>query len=401
MRPRHKRGRSYFSKLSHLTKRLEIVKPLVNIALAGCGTVGSAVAKQLILQRDRIEQRTGVKYDLRVIAVADASKERSAVLSSSTFTANTLEAIDDPYIDVVIECIGGTGEAAEVVERALDHGRHVVTANKDLIATQGPRLHALAISRGVSLQYEGAVGGAIPLVRILNDAVAGDDVLAFSGVLNGTCTSILSGMEDGSDFTQALANARRLGYAEADPSNDIDGTDAAHKLAIVIQRAFQSAVLSPRLVRRGIAGVTAEHVVEARRRGLCLRLVAAAVKTSDGIAAEVAPVAVPRPHSFAKTAGAQNAARIYLRSAELLEFGGAGAGGEATASAVLSDVVAVLRAIAERNDVRKHAHRCQLGAVAQVSPLFGALEPSGVWEYPLWSDDRIAREATPREVACA
>lgn len=369
------------------------MRPFVNIALAGCGTVGSAVAERLILQRAEIERRAGVKYELRTIAVADASKRRSLILQTAAFTGNALEAVDDPYVDVVIECVGGTLEAAEIVERALDRGRHVITANKDLIATQGPRLHELALLRGAILQYEAAVGGGVPLIRVINDALAGDDVLAFWGVLNGTCTSILSGMEDGLEFAQALDLAQRLGYAEADPRSDVDGTDAAHKLAIVIQRAFRLAVLSPRIARRGIADVTTEHVAAARQRGQCLRLVAAVVRTRDGVAAEVAPVVVPQEHAFARTAGAQNSARMLASSAGLLEFAGTGAGGDATASAVLSDVVAVLRAIAERNDVRQHRHRSPLHATAQVPPLFGALNRSGIGDFQLWDDDRIMAEA--------
>src|SRR5580704_5825843 len=214
--------------------------------MLGCGTVGESVALRLTSERDAIERRVGVRYDLRAIAVRDGRKGRSTMLRHELFTCDASSVVEDPHVDLVIECIGGTTLAAELVERALDRGRHVVTANKDLLATQGPRLAAIAASRGVTLRYEAAVGGAIPIVRSLDDALAGDEVRAIAGVFNGTCTAILSAMDDGASYADALAHAQKLGYAEADPANDVDGVDAAHKLALLVQLAFGLAVLSPR-----------------------------------------------------------------------------------------------------------------------------------------------------------
>ena len=232
------------------------MKLTVGVGLLGCGNVGASVADRLQREREIIERRSGVRYELRAIAIRDPHKNRPASLDPRLFSRDARAVIDDPHIDLIVELIGGASEAAEFVERALDRGRHVVTANKDLLATQGPRLRALAGSRRVNLRYEAAVAGAIPIVRTLDEALAGDEIRSVSGVVNGTCTAILSAMEDGADYAGSLERAQRLGYAEADPSNDVGGLDATHKLALVAQLAFGLAVISPRIRHTGIAGVT-------------------------------------------------------------------------------------------------------------------------------------------------
>ncbi|MGC1760119.1 MAG: homoserine dehydrogenase [Candidatus Cybelea sp.] len=302
--------------------------------------------------------------------------------------------VDDPNVDLVVELIGGTTDAAELVERALDRGCHVVSANKDLLATQGPRLLSLAATRGVELRFEAAVGGAIPIVRTLHDALAGDEVLAVAGVLNGSCTSILSAMENGASFDEALARAKRLGYAEADPSNDVDGHDAAHKLALLAQLAFGLAVVSPRIPRSGIVPVTQRDVARARMLGLRIRLVAAMVLTARGIAAEVAPLLVPEEHEFGRTAGAENVVQIAARDAGRLVLRGPGAGGIATRSAVLGDVVSVLRGLRQRHGLAARARRSALAPAIDVEPFFARL-PS-VAELPhfkVWDDAATNVEA--------
>ncbi|HTX59467.1 MAG TPA: homoserine dehydrogenase, partial [Verrucomicrobiae bacterium] len=345
----------------------------VGIGLLGCGTVGASVAERLIAARDAIERRSGVGYELRAIAVRDERKPRPASLPAALFTRDAGAVVDDATIDLIVECVGGTVEAADLVERALDRGRHVVTANKDLLATQGPRLQAIAASRGVTLRYEAAVGGAIPIIRSLDDALAGDEVRAIGGVFNGTCTSILSAMEDGAGYAEALARAQQLGYAEADPTSDVDGIDAAHKLALLVQLAFSLAVLSPRIRRVGISGITKRDIARAKMLGLRIRLVAAAVRAPGGALAEVAPLLVPQSHPFARARGAENVARVVARDAGALELRGAGAGGRATASAVLGDVVSALRAIGERHDLAHRGRERALDAAIDVSPLFDAL----------------------------
>jgi homoserine dehydrogenase len=367
------------------------MKLSAGIGILGCGTVGGSVADRLQRERASIEARSGVRYELRAIAVRDDAKVRASSLPRELFTTDPESVVEDSQIDVVIECIGGTSAATELVERALDRGCHVVTANKDLLATQGPRLAAIAASRGVTLRYEAAVGGAIPIVRSLEDALAGDDVRAIAGVFNGTCTSILSAMEDGANFADALQRAQRLGYAEADASNDVEGTDAAHKLALLIQLAFNLAVLSPRIRRTGISWITRRDIARARMLGLRIRLVAAAVRTPLGVLADVAPLLVPETHSFAQTHGAENVARVIARDAGSLELRGAGAGGPATASAVLGDVVTTLRAIGERHDLAHRGRDRALQPALEVAPLFDSLpRHPDVPQLAIWQDDPTA-----------
>jgi len=315
----------------------------VGIALLGCGTVGGGVADVLSQRRAHIEGRSGISYD--IVGIANRSRDPIAL-------------VDDSRVDVVVEAIGGTSVALECIERALDHHKHVVTANKDVIATQGPRLRALASARGVTLRYEASVASAVPIISTLDHALAGDEVLEIGGVLNGTCNFILGKMRDGQTFNESLRQAQQAGYAESDPRSDIEGTDAAHKLAILIQHAFSLPVITPHVPHRGIAGVTSAAVRRARQHGYELKLVAYAQRAQDdkGIVAEVGPVLVPFAHPFARCSGVENVVRVVGASAGPLFFSGAGAGREAAASAMIGDVVATLRTIAERHGTRTIAH---------------------------------------------
>ncbi len=199
----------------------------VRIALLGCGTVGSGVARLLVSSESSVPARSGVDYWLSAIAVRSLAKPRPPEIPASLFTEDAESLVGDPSIDVVIECIGGTGVAARLVEAALRAGKHVVTANKDLLATRGPELRALAAERRVTIAYEAAVGGAIPIVRTIAESLAGEEILEVGGVLNGTTNFILSKMFEGQTYQSALAQAQRLGFAEADPTNDVEGIDAA------------------------------------------------------------------------------------------------------------------------------------------------------------------------------
>jgi homoserine dehydrogenase len=318
----------------------------VGIGLLGCGTVGASVADGLQRERERIMERAGVAYRLHAIAIRDCTKRRPESIQRELFTTAARTVVDDPRVDVVVELIGGLDDAADLVERALRRSRHVVTANKDLIATAGPRLRALAERGGIALRCDAAVGGAIPVLRILDEALAGDEVSGVAGVLNGTCTAILSAMEAGSGFEEALADAQRRGYAEADPRNDVEGIDTAHKLAIIAQTAFGVPLLSRQIPTKGIAGITLHDVARARRHGLRVRLVAKAERAPQGVRAEVAPVLLPEEHEFARTLGVENAVQIDARAAGRLTLRGDGAGGSATASSVLGDIVTILRSFA-------------------------------------------------------
>jgi homoserine dehydrogenase len=366
------------------------VESTIGIGLLGCGTVGSSVAERLISERNAIERRAGARYELRGIAIRDPHKQRAPLLDRRLFTTDARAVVDDPGVDLVIELIGGDGEAATFVERALERGRHLVTANKDLVATRGPRLFALAASAGAGLRFEAAVAGAIPIVRTLGDALAGDEVFSVAGVINGTCTAILSAMEEGATFDDALASAQELGFAELDPSNDVGGNDAAHKLAILAQLAFGAAVISPRIRRTGIVSVTRRDVARARMSESRIRLLAAAISTERGILAEVAPVLVHQDHEFARTSGAENVVIVESRDAGQLVLRGIGAGGDATASAVLGDVVTLLRAIAGRRSGSSLGLADALQPAMDVEPFFSSLaRASELPEYRVWDDQAI------------
>lgn len=319
----------------------------VGIGLVGCGTVGTAVARRLLAQRQDIEAGAGVRYELRAIAVRSPERIRSTI-PRELFIADARSLAADSAVDVLVECAGGTGDIAEIVEGALERGAHVVTANKDLIATQGPRLQAISAACGGTLSYEAAVCAAIPIVRVLSHSLAGDEIRCIAGIVNGTTNAILCAMENGSDYAQALADAQLRGYAEADPSSDVDGHDAAHKLALLAQLGFRCNVVSQQITRRGISHITTRDIARARALGRRIRLIAAAKKTQRGICAQVAPLLVPEDHPFAQTCGAQNALRIVARDAGTLLLCGEGAGGASTASAVVGDVMTALRAIGER-----------------------------------------------------
>jgi homoserine dehydrogenase len=322
--------------------RTELDRHHVRIALLGCGTVGSGVAILLLDSAGAITARSGVSYSLDAIAVRQADKPRAAEIARELLTSDPWPLVVDPRIDVVIECIGGTREAGDLVEAALQHGKHVVTANKDLVATRGPELRALAAHNGATIAYEAAVGGAIPIVRTIAESLAGEEILEVGGVLNGTTNFILSEMFAGASYESALERAQQLGFAETDPTNDVEGIDAAHKLAILAQLAFRRALHTDQIPRRGISAVSSGDVSLAKRLGYVLKLVACA-RHSGSL---VTPAYVARVHPFAQPAGPQNCIRVTGRNSGSLTFAGTGAGSAPTASAVIGDVVAVLRRIA-------------------------------------------------------
>jgi homoserine dehydrogenase len=321
-------------------------RALGGVGLLGCGTVGSGVARRLIASHPGL---------IKGIAVRDPRKPRD--VQWNDFGGDPFDVVDDPQVRVVVECIGGLGLARELVLRAIARGKDVVTANKDLVATEGPWLAAFAARTGASLRYEGAVGGAIPIVRALAGSLADEDVLEIGGVLNGTTNFVLDAMESGAEYAEALAEAQRLGFAEQDPRSDVDGHDAAHKLAILAGLAFRRPSVSSALARRGIGGISREDVRAGAERGLRLKLVAVARRVlrqaqddndAQGdvsvIEAGVTPAFVPEDHPFARPRGAENVVRVLGRGCGPLVFSGFGAGGDATASAVVADVLAALDA---------------------------------------------------------
>jgi homoserine dehydrogenase len=345
--------------------RTTLERSRLRIGLLGCGTVGSGVANLLLHFEDEITGRCGVGFQLAGIAVLDTDKPRGVELPSELLTGDSFALADDPEIDVIVECIGGLGVAAELVERALRGGKHVVTANKELLATRGPELRALARANHVSIAYEAAVGGAIPIVRTIVEPLAGEDILEVGGVVNGTTNFILSEMFGGASYDRALTAAQRRGYAEADPAADVEGIDAAHKLAILSQLAFRHAIVTADIPRTGITGISRDDVSLAKRLGLTIKLIACARQNAQ----IVTPAYVRREHAFAQPAGPQNCVRVIGRSSGTLTFAGTGAGSAPTASAVVGDVIAVLRRILAGRAVHHWFDDTALGEPARGVPL--------------------------------
>jgi homoserine dehydrogenase len=319
-------------------------RPL-RIALLGCGVVGTEVVRLLAEQSHDLEARIGAPLELAGIAVRNLSITRDPVVDPSLLTTDA-EGLIGKDIDIVVEVIGGIEPARSYILAAMAKGAAVVTANKALLAQDGSSLHEAAEKFGVDLYYEASVAGAIPLLRPLRESLAGDIVHRVLGIVNGTTNFILTRMDEtGATFADALAEATALGYAEADPSADIDGFDAAAKAAILAGLAFHTRVTLVDVHREGIADVTAAAVASAREMGCVVKLLAIAERSKDnlGVTVRVHPAMIPRSHPLAGVREAFNAVFVECEAAGELMFYGRGAGGAPTASSVLGDIVAVAR----------------------------------------------------------
>jgi homoserine dehydrogenase len=317
------------------------------VALLGCGTVGSEVVRLLTDQSSELTARIGAEVRLAGIAVRRPHRHPDVPAELLTTDAEELISRDD--VDVVIEVIGGIEPARSLLLAALGTGRGVVTANKALLAECGADLFAAADAAGADLYFEAAVAGAIPLVRPLRESLAGDRITRVTGIVNGTTNFILSAMDSsGASYAETLEEASTLGYAEADPTADVDGYDAASKAAILASLAFHTRVTSADVYREGIAEVSAADVVAARKLGRAVKLLAICERVSDShgtesVSVRVHPAMIPRSHPLAAVDGAYNAVFVEADAAGALMFYGQGAGGAPTASAVLGDLVAVAR----------------------------------------------------------
>ena len=312
----------------------------IRIGMLGCGTVGAATIRLLHRQADLIEMRAGCRAQVTRVAVRDPGRDRDVPLSPDVFTADGASVVDDPEIEVVCELIGGIEPAKSLLLRALGNGKSVVTANKELLATQGKDLFDAADAAGLDLLFEASVAGGVPLIRPLKESLAGERVGRLLGIVNGTTNYILTQMsEHASSFAEALAEAKRLGYAEADPTADVDGFDAAAKCAILASIAFNSRVVADDVYREGIAGVTAVDIADARRMGYVVKLLAIAELDSGEISARVHPAMIPEAHPLAAVRDAFNAVFVEGEAVGQLMFYGPGAGGDPTATAVVGDLV--------------------------------------------------------------
>ena len=320
----------------------------LRVALLGCGVVGSQVVRLLREQAEDLAARIGAPLELVGIAVRRPARHTDLPVELVTTDAAALVARDD--VDIVVEVIGGIEPVRTLLLSALRSGKSVVSANKALLAEDGATLHDAAAKAGADLYYEAAVAGAIPLLRPLRESLAGDRITRIIGIVNGTTNFILSRMDTtGAGFDEALAEATALGYAEADPSADVDGFDAAAKAAILAGLAFHTRVTTNDVYREGIGDVTAADLASARAMGCTVKLLAICerVKSPDGAKAQVAvrvhPAMIPRTHPLAGVGDAFNAVFVEAEAAGSLMFYGRGAGGAPTASAVLGDLVAVAR----------------------------------------------------------
>jgi homoserine dehydrogenase len=319
----------------------------LRIALLGAGSVGAQVASLLLEHGAELANRAGAGLELVGIAVRDPSAKRSMQLPSELFTTDAETLILGA--DIVIELMGGLEPARTLILQALNSGADVITGNKALLATHGPELFEMAEQVGAQLYYEAAVAGAIPIIRPLRDSLAGDRIKRILGIVNGTTNFILDRMDTaGESLEAALATATELGYAEADPTADIEGYDAAQKTAILASLAFHTTVPLDAVYREGITKVTSDEVDAARKAGYVVKLLAICERLTDadgveGVSARVYPALIPREHPLAAVHGAKNAVFIEAEAAGDLMFYGAGAGGIETASAVLGDLVSAAR----------------------------------------------------------
>ncbi|MDV8146418.1 homoserine dehydrogenase [Arthrobacter sp. B10-11] len=321
----------------------------LKVALLGCGNVGAQVARILIDDADALAARTGARLELAGIAVRTIDAPRDVELPRELFTTDADTLVKDA--DLVIELMGGIEPARTLILSAIENGACVVTGNKALLAQDGPTLYEAADKAGVQLSYEAAVAGAIPILRPIRDSLSGDHITRVLGIVNGTTNFILDQMDTtGAQFEDALAEAQRLGYAEADPTADVGGLDAAAKAAILASLSFHTRFDLENVHCEGITGVSAADIAAAKDAGFVIKLLAIAEKLtaadgSEGVSVRVHPTLLPREHPLAAVHGAFNAVFIEAENAGELMFYGQGAGGTPTASAVLGDLVSAARRI--------------------------------------------------------
>jgi homoserine dehydrogenase len=326
---------------------LPAAPPPLRVGLLGIGTVGSGTCRVLERNRTLIRGRAGRDIDLLMVAARNLPRARTLVGPGVEVMADGLRLVRHPQIDVVVEAIGGCTVARELVLQAIEHGKHVVTANKALLAEHGEEIFASAQARGVMVAFEGAVAVSIPIVKALREGLAANRVDWVAGIVNGTSNFVLTQMRDkGLPFDAALQEAQRLGYAEADPAFDVDGIDAAHKLTLLAGMAFGAPVRMDMLHIEGIRSLQAQDHRLAAQLGYRIKLVAMARRCGEALALQVRPTLLPAGALLAQVDGAMNGVLVQTDAAGLTMYYGAGAGAEPTASAVVADLVDVARCAA-------------------------------------------------------
>ena len=311
----------------------------MKVGILGLGTVGGGVVNVLQKNSESIERRTGVKIEVVLAGVRDDKQKRICDTSNIKLTTDPFEVVNHPDVDVVLELIGGIGLTKELVEKAINNGKHVITANKALIANHGNELIKLANKKQVRLLFEASVAGGIPIIKSLEQGLSANNIESLAGIINGTGNFILTDMkEKGRDFDDVLKEAQALGYAEEDPTFDVEGIDAAHKLSILAAIAFGTELQFDKVSTKGISNITTEDIIHASELGYTIKHLGIAKRTGDGIELRVHPTLVPNKQLIAQVDGVMNAVMVKSDALGTSLYYGAGAGDEATASAVIADL---------------------------------------------------------------
>jgi homoserine dehydrogenase len=332
--------------------------PLLRVGLAGLGTVGAGVWRGLASQNDLLRQRLGAKIRIDQVAVRRPERAREIGVPEKLVTPDFRKLITNPDLDVIVELIGGTTDAFELIQQSLQNGKHVITANKALLAARGAELFATALKHQRHLLFEASVAGGIPIIRALREGLVANRIVSIHGIINGTCNYILTRMNEGGlEFADALAEAKRLGYAEADDSLDVDGHDTAHKAAVLAALAYGFWVPEKQLYTEGLRRVEKQDILYARKLGYALKLLAIIKTDRDGaVEVRVHPTLIPQANLLASVSGVFNAVLVRGDVVGDTLYYGRGAGGNPTASAVLSDLAELARHLPEEKKARNVGH---------------------------------------------
>lgn len=316
----------------------------INVGMLGCGTVGTGVAKILIENKDVIRSRVGADLNLKYVADIEMQRDRGIRFDDGVFINDAYKVVDDPDIDIIVEMIGGEGVARDLILRAIDNGKQVATANKALLAVHGNAIFKAAMEQGVDLAFEASVGGCMPIIKSLRESLVGNHIKSIAGILNGTCNYILSrSTDDGSSFEAVLSEAQKKGFAEADPTLDIEGVDTAHKLAILTSLAYGMEINFKDIYIEGIANIAPMDIDFAGQFGYKIKLLAISKDVGNAVDSRVHPTMIPFDNPLSSVGGALNAITIAGDAIGDMMLYGYGAGMMPTASAVVGDIVDLTR----------------------------------------------------------
>ncbi len=339
----------------------------INIGLLGCGTVGTGVAKILIENRDLIRSRVGATLNLRRVADIDLKTDRGIRFDDGVFISDAYKIVDDPDIDIIVEMIGGEGVAMDLILRAIDNNKQIVTANKALLANHGNSIFKAAAKKGVDLAFEASVGGCMPIIKSLRESLVGNHVKSMAGILNGTCNYILSrSTDDGSSFEDVLAEAQEKGFAEADPTLDVEGIDTAHKLAILTSLAYGMEINFKDIYIEGISNITPMDIDFAGQFGYRIKLLAISKDTGNAVDARVHPTMIPFDNLLSSVNGVLNAITITGDAVGDVMLYGHGAGMMPAASAAISDTVDIARNLLSGTSGRVPLLSYQMGNIRKI-----------------------------------